>query len=1098
MSTDPTQSTVAYPKSLPNVGTLLPTPLEGLHNPLSLEQYVMNSDARNHGSQAMLQPYSGQTYQNTGLAAVPPSSFANIPNAFQSNTRDTLSSETGVDGHFAPPKEHNRSLGEQEREAAVAVDASPGRISATSIIGDRSSLGGSEFAAQRNRKASMDESEATSSESFTAQGVRGSPHDSVVQDGLLQPSSANAISEMLELDGSNLKHGDDDHLPSWTELKTKAGKERKRLPLACIACRRKKIRCSGEKPACKHCLRSRMPCVYKVTTRKAAPRTDYMAMLDKRLKRMEERVIKVIPREDSGRASSVGRAVVRPASNVMSKSAGSKKRAAGEAFAQELDAWANSKSRDGAGKVARQAQDNSERDMLTEGLDSLPSKGVQLHLTEVFFDRIYGQTYLLLHKPSFMRRLNADTVPPVLMLAVCAISARFSDHPYLSRSQEPAFLRGEAWARAAREIALRKYDEPSITIITVYLILGLHEFGTCQGGRSWMFGGMAIRMAYALQLHQDLDYDPLGQKPGKESAQLSFTDREIRRRLMWACFLMDRFNSSGTERPSFISDHSIKVPLPIKEQYFQLEIPGPTQTLEEKVRDPIPAGLGQRPNPKENMGVAAYNIRVLALWGRVIQYLNLGGKEKDDHPLWSPQSTFADLKAQSEAFMTSLPDVLQYNPTNLQIHATEKLANQYIFLHIAYHQVVLLMNRFAIPSAPGGRPSKDMPPDFLTKAGHAALEASNHISGLIEECTRYNVVAPFAGYCAFLSSTVHIFGVFSKNAELETASKKNLAMNVKYLSNMKKYWGMFHFMAETLSEIYRQHADAAVKGPNAIGGRPQPSLIFQYGDWFTRYPRGISSADLEDTAPVVKQETSHDAALSQKPDLQSVEDFFSSLSPTSKAKHQKKMAKKESNHNASADNDRLAAQRVINMQRLGEAQPAQLLGSQLDLAMPRPPKNPTVSQQLLHRPQIQDELQQPQQIPQDYQPQYQPDPFLLPVQPQGMLQQLDRQLVYGAYAGMGPSAAASQGIGSNDIDHSMSDNQSIWTQMDLSGLGPGFMNDATSAWFMPFNMEPPEISDDGSGMLAGFGGSYSMQPPPPLRMNNTSLHESPGGANHGS
>lgn len=58
--------------------------------------------------------------------------------------------------------------------------------------------------------------------------------------------------------------------PAWTELKTKAGKERKRLPLACIACRRKKIRCSGEKPSCKHCLRSRIPCIYKVSNRKVS------------------------------------------------------------------------------------------------------------------------------------------------------------------------------------------------------------------------------------------------------------------------------------------------------------------------------------------------------------------------------------------------------------------------------------------------------------------------------------------------------------------------------------------------------------------------------------------------------------------------------------------------------------------------------------------------------------------------------------------------------------------------------------------------------------------------------------------------------------
>ncbi|KAH6975843.1 hypothetical protein EDB80DRAFT_740330 [Ilyonectria destructans] len=58
----------------------------------------------------------------------------------------------------------------------------------------------------------------------------------------------------------------------WRGLKTKAGKDRKRLPLACISCRRKKIRCSGEKPTCKHCSRLRIPCQYEVSTRKSAQR----------------------------------------------------------------------------------------------------------------------------------------------------------------------------------------------------------------------------------------------------------------------------------------------------------------------------------------------------------------------------------------------------------------------------------------------------------------------------------------------------------------------------------------------------------------------------------------------------------------------------------------------------------------------------------------------------------------------------------------------------------------------------------------------------------------------------------------------------------
>ena len=193
--------------------------------------------------------------------------------------------------------------------------------------------------------------------------------------------------------------------PAWSELKTKAGKERKRLPLACIACRRKKIRCSGEKPACKHCLRSRIPCVYKVTTRKPAPRTDYMTMLDKRLKRMEERVIKIMPDHDVNKLSAIGRASVKPSMQQTSKAAITKKRVAEEAFGGDLNEWANGTS---SGRFAGQFPgiESSENRLLSEGSQNLPSREIQEHLSEVFFDFLYGQSYHVLHKPSFMRKLR--------------------------------------------------------------------------------------------------------------------------------------------------------------------------------------------------------------------------------------------------------------------------------------------------------------------------------------------------------------------------------------------------------------------------------------------------------------------------------------------------------------------------------------------------------------------------------------------------------------------------------------------------------------------------------------------------------------------
>lgn len=224
-----------------------------------------------------------------------------------------------------------------------------------------------------------------------------------------------SMSHRGRADGTDLggKPKDDksENTPSWSDLKTKAGKERKRLPLACIACRRKKIRCSGEKPACKHCLRSRVPCVYKVTARKAAPRTDYMAMLDKRLKRMEERIIKVIPKAEQGTTANVPRAVLKPSmpgSNPTSKPS-NRKRNAGEAFGG-LEAFLKSSSNNEQVETekanAQRVKEAEETHLFQEGADALPSKEVQEHLAEVFFDNVYGQAYNLLHKPSYMRKLK--------------------------------------------------------------------------------------------------------------------------------------------------------------------------------------------------------------------------------------------------------------------------------------------------------------------------------------------------------------------------------------------------------------------------------------------------------------------------------------------------------------------------------------------------------------------------------------------------------------------------------------------------------------------------------------------------------------------
>jgi len=325
-----------------------------------------------------------------------------------------------------------------------------------------------------------------------------------------------------------------------------------------------------------------------------------------------------------------------------------------------------------------------------------------------------------------------------------------------------------------------------------------------------------------------------------------------------------------------MKEETIKIPLPIKERLYQSDMPGVTETLFGEILHPASPETGHVSKAEENMGVAAHMIRVIALWGRIINYLNLGGKDLDKHEIWDPDSQYAVLMKQAEEFDSKLPELIKYNPENMHTHEADKVVNQFMFLHIVVQQNVLFMNSFAVPRYPGERPPPKMPVEFLSNAATKAFESANRISHILRDAESKFIVAPFTGYCAYFSSTVQMSGVFSSNQSIAATSKKNLATNVRYLSKMKKYWGMFHFMTENLKELYRRCADASKHGQGTKG---KNSTIFQYGDWFDRYPHGVSHTDYEDPASALKKEKGDDAVLEQKSDYHTVEEFFSSLSP---------------------------------------------------------------------------------------------------------------------------------------------------------------------------------------------------------------------------
>ncbi|KAF2011175.1 hypothetical protein BU24DRAFT_466904 [Aaosphaeria arxii CBS 175.79] len=131
------------------------------------------------------------------------------------------------------------------------------------------------------------------------------------------------------------------------------------------------------------------------------------------------------------------------------------------------------------------------------------------HLCKLFFVHL-GCTFPFLQRERFMRDLEEKQVDAILVDAVCALAARFSTHPLLTGSVdhhkdiegEPSKVQpseyGQAFAQRAKSAIPDAFPCPSVAVVQAALILGYDEFGANRDSGLWMYLGVSIRMAQDL------------------------------------------------------------------------------------------------------------------------------------------------------------------------------------------------------------------------------------------------------------------------------------------------------------------------------------------------------------------------------------------------------------------------------------------------------------------------------------------------------------------------------------------------------------------------------------------------------------------------
>ncbi|KAK1771151.1 fungal-specific transcription factor domain-containing protein [Phialemonium atrogriseum] len=575
-----------------------------------------------------------------------------------------------------------------------------------------------------------------------------------------------------------------------------------RESMNCKSCRKRKIKCNRLRPACEACQVFQCPCIYDAVPKKRGPKTDVLEALLKRVDGLEQR-LRVQKKAEPGTPTSENGHD--PTNEEWPANGSATNVTAGDGKEQSPGV-----------DTARADQDHGEAAISSPTTMSNPSPGVQTEaLLDTYFARFHAKPFHILDESSLRQRLQLNQVPNYLVHAIYAVTARYTPHP---SGYEAGVKLSEGYAAQARnEIDT---DEPSVDALQALLLLVTAFTAAGKGKKAYMLLTSAVGMTVALELHREMD----------AQARVMPVEREMRRRLFWTCYLLDRFMACGSKRPSLIGDKTILLRLPcwspnpggppIEGEFFQSG--SNLQCLQ---------GSG-----KKSQGSNAMLVDISRILGTTNRYLAAGGVKGDSHFPWHSLSNLSKIRQELDVWASGMEDVFSSLDTLFgQADSTILVLGKLI-----YHLIHCLIYRPFLPidlaelAGPGQHQS------WQIEATNMCFLHANAIAELVELGRQAATIEwpAFVGYCICTAGTVHIHGAhYSKNASggemnVFSSSAEFLSRAMQQLSELRYAWASVQHQRETLQGIYNAHSELV----KSLENNPMRySPVFHLEDFFDRY-----------------------------------------------------------------------------------------------------------------------------------------------------------------------------------------------------------------------------------------------------------------------
>ncbi|KAM3074811.1 hypothetical protein ACMFMG_008225 [Clarireedia jacksonii] len=471
---------------------------------------------------------------------------------------------------------------------------------------------------------------------------------------------------------------------------TKAGKPRKRLAIACITCREKKIKCDPDYPRCVQCEKFGRVCKFKNAPRggQGSPDTPPADPEDLPLRPGSSRGDEVFKVEDREASNSVS-----PRQNLRrvspeSESHHSKRQRNGyndfTPVASEASprlsandttspstAWLEP-------SVARSIDHTFLRDWQVDPFITKPILSTELLTT--FFKQVPETVYCMFPENAFTswalstREKSLDDL--MVIYSILALGATFSsksDHKTLA----------SPYAAIARYACDNRRF--SIQLVQSRLVLSLYYFAINSPDDSWDFCGAALRAASGLKLNVEIEKTEDGYLQSFPYGLNRFGYAECRRRTFWSCYIIDRFNGFCSGHPNVIHPEDVFLRLPCDRVSFESQA---------DIKNPFfDASTHLIHGDNWTVGSLAYLINIMTIWGDVMSSIYRSSQRLQP----SNSSKFADYYQSTTgrllAWRNSLPHCYAFSPENLAKEADSGRLGTFVTMHAVYHTTMMKLNR---------------------------------------------------------------------------------------------------------------------------------------------------------------------------------------------------------------------------------------------------------------------------------------------------------------------------------------------------------------------------------------------------------------------